>query len=149
MKKIFILLFLFVNLLSFSQEKKVIKSGYITFNSNSILEFKNLTIENGNITYFNEVSQTQTTCALASIKKIMDSYGKTVYESEKKPTVNKDTNEPVVKNDATFIVKKTEEEKLVYQSASKIYMNGEKVSDEKLETLLKIELAIYEKYKKG
>lgn len=56
MKKIFILLFLFVNLLSFSQEKKVIKSGYITFNSNSILEFKNLTIENGNITYFNEVS---------------------------------------------------------------------------------------------
>lgn len=79
----------------------------------------------------------------------MDSYGKTVYESEKKPTVNKDTNEPVVKNDATFIVKKTEEEKLVYQSASKIYMNGEKVSDEKLETLLKIELAIYEKYKKG
>jgi hypothetical protein len=45
MKKISILLCLVFSLISFSQEKKVVKAGYITFNSNSILEFKNLTIE--------------------------------------------------------------------------------------------------------
>ncbi len=149
MKKTLVLLFLFVNLFSFSQEKKVIKSGYITFNSNSILEFKNLTIENGNATYFNEVSKTETTYSLASIKTILDGFGAVVYEADKKPMVNKVTIDPMIKNNTAVIANKSEEEKLVYQSASKIYMNSEKVSDEKLETLLKNTPIIYEKYKKG
>ena len=40
-------------------------------------------------------------------------------------------------------------EKLEYKSASKIYMNGEKLSSEKLEGLLKSESNIYNQYKKG
>lgn len=149
MKKTVVLLFLFVNLFSFSQEKKVIKSGYITFNSNSILEFKNLTIQNGNATYFNEVSKTETTYSLASVKTIVDGFGAVIYESETKPIVNKVTIDPVTKNNTAIIMNKSDEEKLVYQSASKIYMNNEKVGDEKLEPLLKTTPFIYEKYKKG
>ena len=148
MKKIITLLIMIISVSCFSQEKKMIKSGYITFNSNSMLEFKNLTIENGNATYFNEVSQTQMTFALSSVKKIMDTNGTIVYETERKPAANTLAVEQVAKNDVAILYKKGEE-KLVYKSASKIYMNGEKVSDDKLEALLKVNQELYNQYKKG
>jgi|694.fasta_scaffold55554_5 hypothetical protein len=134
MKKISILLCLVFSLISFSQEKKVVKAGYITFNSNSILEFKNLTIENGNATYFNEVSQTETTYPLTSIKKIMDINGTIVYESENKIKVKNVTNEQTTKKETVVLKKKSE--KLIYKSASKITLNDEILTDDQLTTVL-------------
>lgn len=147
MKKISILLCLIFSLISFSQEKKVVKAGYITFNSNSILEFKNLTIENGNATYFNEVSQTETTYPLTSIKKIMDINGTIVYESKNKIKVKNVTNEQTSRKETVVLKKKSE--KLIYKSASKITLNDEILTDDQLATVLKVEPSIYNQYKKG
>lgn len=147
MKKTFIILFVLLSLFSFSQEKKFVKSGYITFNSNSILEFKNLTIENGAATYFNEVSQTETSYPLNSIKKIIDGSGVVVYEPQKMPMVTKVPNE-MAKN-TVVVSSKKEEEKLVYKSSTRIYSKGEKLSNQELEVLLKPSPEIYDKYKRG
>ncbi|MBC7440504.1 MAG: hypothetical protein H7250_11050, partial [Flavobacterium sp.] len=88
-KKFFLALFLLLSLISFSQEKKIIKSGYITFNSNSILEFKNLTVDAKNVTYFNDYAKTEMSFPLESIKKIVDMNGNVLYFSNNQNVVQK------------------------------------------------------------
>lgn len=140
----FLLLF---TILSFSQEKKTIKSGYITFNSGSILDFKNLVIDNENAVYFNEVSQTEMKFSLQSVKKIIDGSGLVIYESSKVLTKKIENINNIKKNDTIIAVDRKEE--LVYKSVSKILMSDKKISNEKLETLLKSNTDIYSQYKKG
>lgn len=146
MKKILTILLLFISLLSFSQEKEVIKSGYITFNSGSILEFKNLTIEGQKISYFNEVSKTQMDFALQSVNSIVDGSGKTVYKAGK-TMAGKLGETTKVEMDADVAVEK--KEKLVYKSVSRIYQEGKKLTSDDLEQLMKSNSNVYNRYKKG
>ena len=145
MKRIVLFICLCFSIVSFCQEKKIIKSGYITFNSNSILEFKSLTIENETVFFINEISKVEMTFPLTSIKKILDWNGEVVYQSVSK-------NVKIVereKDNKSVLVKKTENELLVYKSASKIYLNGNRLSNNEIETLLNVEPSIYEQYEKG
>ena len=152
MKNFFIVITLCCISLSFSQEKKVVKFGYITFNSNTTLEFKNLTIDTENASYFNEVSQTLMTFPLNSIKKIIDENGTAIYQTAK--VVKLDTNQQMTKISNDTVKKPTTisivpVEKLRYQSASKIYLNDQKLSSEEISALLKRNSNIVSLYEKG
>ncbi|UPT69795.1 MAG: hypothetical protein M0D53_11635 [Flavobacterium sp. JAD_PAG50586_2] len=145
MKKIIVFSFLLLNLFSFSQEKKIVKNGYITFISNAIIEFENLTLENESVTFINKISKLEMNVSVASVKKIMDISGEIIYE-----TGNLRPGSIVQPQDPKpVIVEKSADEKLKYQSASKIYMNGQKLSNDKLESLLKVNPNAYNQYKKG
>ncbi|QYJ68711.1 hypothetical protein [Flavobacterium litorale] len=140
MRLIFTFKFLLLNLIVFSQEPRTIASGYITFNSDSKMAFKNMVIENENLT-FTTTSENKISYALKGVKKIVDNYGTVVYLAEKGFDVNKSAE--IVKRE------KTEQEKLVYRSSSKILLNGEKLKKDELEKLFGIKRTIYWRYKKG
>ncbi|WP_162127103.1 hypothetical protein [Flavobacterium phycosphaerae] len=146
MKNSIWLLFLCCSVFAFSQEKKSVKSGYITFNSNSILEFKNLEIAKDSVSYENDVTKSQMKFALGGIKKIVDGSGVTVYESENKAAIKKLTAKDEEK---TVILNKSKEELLEYKSASKIYKNGQLLTGEQVEGLLKPSPNLYDDYKRG
>lgn len=149
MKKAITLILLLIQFIAFAQQKKTVSSGYVTFNSNATFEFKNMVIEDDNVTYFNDVTKSQANFSLSAIKKIVDNTGTTVYDSGK-ANVKKGVQETVVNKPAVAaVIKKTEEEKLVYKSASKILLNGTKLKSDELEALLKTNTNVYDKYKKG
>ena len=145
---LFSLLLLLIPLLSFCQEKKIVKSGYITFNSGSILEFKNLTIDDQKATYFNEVSKTEMSFSLQSIKTIIDGSGIKIYETAKIVVEKKESTDKALITDGK-ISDKIKREELVYKSISRIYSNGEKLKSDDLELLLKSNTNVFNKYKKG
>lgn len=145
-KKLLFLLAFLLPLLSFSQDKKIVKLGYITFNSGSMLEFKNLTIENEKAFYYNEVTKTEMRFSLHSIKKIVDGSGLIIYPdsniiAEKKEI--KDANAALNAN------VKVQTAPLVYKSANRIFKGNEKLDQENLESLLQINTSVYVRYKKG
>ncbi len=142
MKQAITFIFLLLNFFAFSQDKKTITSGYITFNSGSTLFLKNIVIENENVSCFNEVSQKQINFSLQSVKKIVDSYGVVVYDISK----SLESNNESVKYSYR---EKTVEERLVYKSSSKILMNGKKLDTDELEKLFLKNRTIYYRYKKG
>ncbi len=145
-KKLLFLLVCLLPLLSFSQDKKIVKLGYITFKSGSILEFKNLTIENEKAFYYNEVAQTEMRFSLQSVKKIVDSSGLIIYEDA---TISAEKKE---RNDANAIViakMEVQTAPLVYKSVNRIFQGNEKLSAENLEGLLQTNTSIYTYYKKG
>ncbi len=148
MKKAITLILFLLHFIAFAQQKKTVPSGYITFNSNATFEFKNLVMEGDNVTYFNDVTKSQANFSISAIKKIVDNTGATVYDSVK-TNVKKGVQEDVVKKPAPVVIKKTEEEKLVYKSSSKILLNGNKLKSDELEALLKTNTNVYDKYKKG
>lgn len=149
MKKAFTLILFLLHFIAFSQEKKTVQSGYITFNSNATFEFKNMVIEGDKVTYFNDVTKSQANFSLSAIKKIVDNTGTTVYDSGK-ANVKKGVQDDVVKKPAEVtVLKKTEEEKLVYKSASKILLNGTKLKGDEIESLFKVNAGVYDMYKKG
>ena len=141
------LLFLLISAIVFSQEKKVVPSGYITFISNSTFDFKNLTIDGQNVSYFNDVTKAQMKFPLSSVKKIVNNYGTTIYEMPGSKVVKKEFEEEnTVKN---VPLKKTEEEKLVYRSSNKIMLNDKRTDKESLKLLLKTDPDVYNTYKRG
>ncbi len=148
MKKILTFLLLFVSFLSFSQEKRIIKSGYITFNSGSILEFKDLTIDDQKASYFNEISQTEMIFSLQSVKNIIDGSGIKIYETAKDFATKKENGGKTELDDIT-VTEEIKKEELVYKSISRIYRNGEKLRGDNLELLLQSNANVYNKYKKG
>jgi hypothetical protein len=152
MRNILIVLVFIFTLSSFAQETKTIKSGYITFISNALLEFKNLTINDEKVTFFNEVSKSEMSFALQSIKKIVDGSGALVYQTEKTSVVIK--TETIEANALKDSIKKTAAsyqnlETLVYKSAGNIQLKGEKMKDDALESLLKVNSNVYSLYQKG
>ncbi|WP_026703966.1 hypothetical protein [Flavobacterium soli] len=144
-KLLFLLAFL-LPLLSFSQDKKTVTSGYITFNSGSMLEFKNLTIENEKAFYYNEVAKTEMSFSLQSIKNIVDGSGITIFEASKIVAKKKDLNDA---NEKAISSTEVQTEPLVYKSVSRIFQGDEKLNRENLELLLQTNTNVYAKYKKG
>lgn len=144
-KLLFLLAFL-LPLLSFSQDKKIVKSGYITFNSGSMLDFKNLSIENEKAFYYNEVTKTEMSFSLQSVKKIVDGSGLIIYEDSKIISEKKEGND----TNATVVAKvEVQTEPLVYKSVNRIFQGNEKLSPENLELLLQTNRSVYAYYKKG
>jgi hypothetical protein len=147
MKPIIIFTFLFVTFAGFSQAKKTVQSGYITFNSNAMFEFKNMVIENDSITYYNDVAKSKMGFNLRAVKKIVDNYGTIVYEVD-----NRTVSEKAHQKEASLKVdqaKKTPEELLDYRRSSKIMLNGKKLTTNEVRNLLKIDKAIYNQYNLG
>jgi|GEM_PF-2909249 len=147
-KTICFLLLLLMPFLSFSQEKKIVKSGYITFNSGSILEFKNLTIDDQKASYFNEVSKTEMSFPLQSVKSIIDGSGTRIYETARIVAEKKAALDKINEKDGA-VSEQIKREKLIYKSVSSIYSNGAKLKTEDLELLLKSNTKVFNKYKKG
>jgi hypothetical protein len=146
MKKTLVLIFLLIHVIAFAQDKKTVQSGYITFNSNSTFDFKNLTIDGQNVSYYNEVTKTQMKFPLNSVKKIVDNYGTTVYQMADKVLKKGHAEEVAVQTQA---LKKTDEEKLIYKASDKILLNGERQSSKNLKLLLKTDPSVYDTYKSG
>lgn len=143
MKKIVTIFLLLVSFVVFSQEKKTIPNGYITFNSNSTVYFKNMTIDGEKVAYFVEDSQNQMTYSLSGVKKIVDNYGAVIYDSDKKTETDK-------KDKVEYVTReKSDEEKLVYKSSTKILLNGKKLSKDELKDTFMVKWSIYNQYKKG
>ena len=148
MKKIILIIFVFISSLTFAQEKITVQSGYITFNSNAMFDFKDLVIEGDDVNYFNSVTQSQMHFKLNAVKQIVDNTGATVYAAVK-TSVNKQT----VEADGTT-AKKPEpvpvhKETLVYRSYNSIYAGDKKLGEEEAEALFIANSAIYDKYKTG
>lgn len=144
--KLLLVLAFLLPFLSFSQEKKIVKSGYITFNSGSMLEFKNLTIDSEKAFYYNEVSEKEMSFSLQSVKNIVDGSGVIIYQTSKGVAQKKDPNEIKAKEISTIEVQK---EPLVYKSVNRIFQGDKKLSRENLELLLQANTNVYTKYKKG
>ncbi len=145
-KKLLFLLAFLLPLLSFSQEKKIVKLGYITFNSGSILEFKNLTIENEKAFYYNEVAKTEMSFSLHSIKKIVDGSGLLIYQDSKISAEKKEREDANTTLNSNF---KVPTAPLVYKSAYRIFKENKKLNPENLESLLQTNTSVYARYKKG
>ncbi len=142
MKKIITVFTLLINFIAFSQETKKVSGGYITFNSNSTVYFKDMILDDENVTYYTEASH-QMTYSLSGVKKIVDSYGNLIYQSAKEAEAMKEGK-------ADYIVReKAEGEKLVYKSSTKILMNGEKLDNKTLKQLFGDDRLIYDQYKRG
>lgn len=145
MRYLLIGIVLLINLVAFSQEKKTVKSGYITFNSGTLLEFKNLTIDGENVMYLSGDSQQETKVSIKGVRKIVDSSGATIYNSGK--ASNAISGNKVTINEKPVALPKTEQEKLVYRSAYKLTMDGKKLTGDEVESLLKPS-GLYDDYKK-
>ena len=144
-KSFFLALFLLLSLISFSQEKKIIKSGYITFKSNSILEFKDLTVDAKNVTYFNDYAKTEMSFSLESIKKIVDMNGTVIYFSNNQNVVQRKVEDKKEQDS----IKKIPVEKLVYKSPSKIMLKDKKLSNQEIENILIENGNVYNSFIKG
>ncbi|MQP53284.1 MULTISPECIES: hypothetical protein [unclassified Flavobacterium] len=143
-KKLSLLLFL-ISLFCYSQQK--VKSGYITFNSNSNLYFKNLVIANDSVSFQNDADK-EMSFSLKSIKKIVDNTGAIVYQPiptkvETKAVLNDKKSDTIIKKDVVI------SEELRYKSASKIYLKDERLSSDKIEALLSKNEYALSQYKKG
>jgi hypothetical protein len=146
LKKIFLLSSFLFTILSFAQQKQFVKLGYITFLSNSILDFKNLTIDTENVTYYNDVLKSNTSFALESIKKIVDGSGVIVYPTKNQNVVLNQNETTMMKKDSINII---QVEKLVYKSSSNIMFCGKKLSTQELENLFIQNQSVYNLYTKG
>lgn len=140
-KQIFLFIFIFFSSFSFSQQK--VKSGYITFNSNSSLFFKNLIIAKDSVTFQNDAEK-EMSFSIKSIKKIIDNTGTIIYQ----PTSPK-TASDIINKDTTIIKKVVIAEKLQYKSTSKIYLKDELLSTDQIESLLSKNNDALFLYKKG
>ena len=142
MKNIFSLIFLLVSFISFAQQKKTVASGYITFNSGSNFEFKNMVLDGDTVTYFNEITQSPMNFKLNAVKKIVDNTGATIYEAGKSS---------LQKEIVPAIAEKTviQHDTLVFKSATNIMLNGKTLSDKEAEQLFKQNNDAYALYIKG
>jgi hypothetical protein len=144
-KEIFIFLSIFLSIFCFSQQK--VKSGYITFNSNSNLYFKNLVIANDSVSFQNDADK-EMSFSLKSIKKIVDNTGAIVYQPtptkvETKAVLNDKNSDTIIKKGVVIA------EELRYKSVSKIYLKDERLSTDKIEALLSKNGYALSQYKKG
>ncbi|MES2485722.1 MAG: hypothetical protein V4581_07205, partial [Bacteroidota bacterium] len=142
MKKLLTLLLVFTSLICFAQETKTITNGYITFNSGTTLHFKSLTITGETVKYMGDTAAAETEVALSGIKKIIDNAGAVIYGKEKTNVLQSQASE-------TVFAPKPEAEKLMYKSYTKIYEGDKKLKADELESRLKVDTAIYERYKSG
>jgi hypothetical protein len=140
MKNLLTLLLLLFCFTCFSQEAKNVKNGYITFNSGTTLYFKDLTIQDGKVTYTGS-ADTQTEVALSGVKKIVDNAGVVIYTTEKQVATRQ---QPV----ETYRPKQ-ESEKLVYKSYVRINQGNKRLEKDKVASLLKVNSGIYDLYGKG
>jgi RNase H-fold protein (predicted Holliday junction resolvase) len=140
-----IFLLTFLSLVCYSQQK--VKSGYITFNSNSSLYFKNLVIAKDSVNFKNE-ADLEMSFSIKSVKKIVDNTGTIIYQ----PTpikvgfnvLNNNVEDTLkIKKDIVLV------EKIEYQSPSKIYLMNERLSSQKIESLLSKNNYALDLYKKG
>lgn len=131
MKYLFSIILLCVSLLAFSQQKESISSGYITFNSGTTIEFKNLFIEGETVTCISGNEGRETKISKAGVKKIVDNTGAIIYENGK-------VDQAVYDNKAAVpVMSKQENEKLVYKSSYRILQDGKKLTSKETEALMK------------
>lgn len=131
MKYLFSVILLCVSLLAFSQEKKSVGSGYITFNSGTAIEFRNLIIEEDNVTYISGTEGRETKISIKGVRKIVDNTGAVIYD-------NGNVNQTAYNNStATIPATKPENEKLTYKSAYKIMQDGRKLTVKETSELMK------------
>jgi len=143
-RQIIIILLIFLSISCYSQQK--VKSGYITFNSNSSLYFKNLVIANDSVNFKNE-ADLDMSFSIKSVKKIVDNTGTIIYKSApvkgQLNALNTDDDTLKIRKEIVAI------EKIVYESSSKIYLQKERLSTEKIEVLLSKNSYALDLYKKG
>lgn len=143
-KAFFTLIFLVISFVSSSQTK--VKSGYITFLSNSTIYFKDLTLTDDTVTFYNE-AKSEEKFSLKSVKKIVDNTGAIVYQLSQQKAITQATLE--IDSDSVNIVKKEIFQELKYKSSSKIYLNDELLSSEQIENIMQKNTYALEHYKKG
>ncbi|RZJ55395.1 MAG: hypothetical protein EOO45_29460 [Flavobacterium sp.] len=146
MRNIITALLLLTGLISFAQKKNV-SSGYITFNSGTTLEFKNLSIDDENVTYFSEAGQREMKFSKSAVKKIVDSSGAVVFESDSLKAANKARIAEHSKG-IMPMREKTDKEKLSYKSGGRVFLNGKKL-DNKNAQLLFEPAGLYDDYREG
>jgi len=135
--QVMLICFLFFTFSMTAQSNRSVASGYVTFNSKSIMAFKNLRITDKTIVFEVEKTGNVMEFEIEAVESIANNQGEIVYSSKNNVAENNQlTDKKIVSNNEAT---QNDYSALIYESRSKIFIKDKLMGKEELSAKLRKE----------